>query len=254
MRSPIHHRKSIPFFYDKSEAEFKQDSYERFDPMVFRQTALHLADEFWEKYPLQPLFDFAKTQLPENPRDIVELGCSTGRWIATMAGDYPEAHCWGIDYSYQMLKRAKEYWCDEKTIYLDASRMGFPRSLEIKGHKISNLQFGLAKAGDLPFDSDSQDLLLHSFLLDRVDEPADALREMYRILRPGGRMIFITPLNFVNGHHWARYYPAIKIYKLMQEIGFDILDWQEGMELIEPLDMRGNGVRWNCIGVAAVKL
>ncbi len=253
MKSPILHRQSIPFFYDKSEAEFQQDSYERFDPMVFRQSALHFADELWGKYPLQPLFDFAKSHLPSNSENITELGCSTGRWIASLAKEYSSANCWGIDYSYQMLKRAEEYWCAEKTIYLDASRMGFPRTLELKGHKITNLQFGLAKAGDLPFDQESQDLLLHSFLLDRVDEPANALREMHRVLRKRGTMIFITPLNFVKGHHWARYYPAIKIYKLMEEIGFEILDWQEGIELIEPLDMRGNGVKWNCIGVAATK-
>ena len=47
MKIPIQTRQGIPFFHDKNEKEFQQDPYERYDPMVIRQSALHLADELW---------------------------------------------------------------------------------------------------------------------------------------------------------------------------------------------------------------
>jgi ubiquinone/menaquinone biosynthesis C-methylase UbiE len=254
MNPPINFRQSIPLFCNKTETQFQQDSYERFDPMVIRQTALHLADELWGHYPLQALLDFAEAYYPEleNPK-IVELGCSTGRWIATLAKTYPAAICWGLDYSYQMLKRAREYWVEDKSIYLDFTQQGFPSILELKGETLSNLHFGMAKAEELPFAADSQDLLLHSFLLDRLDEPLKALQEMYRILRPGGKMIFITPLNFQKKQHWEKLYPAIKLYQLLLQTGFTILDWQEDFRIREPLDARGNEIEWKCVGVVLEK-
>jgi len=255
MKSPINFRKAIPLFVNKTEAQFKQDSYERFDTMVLRQTALHLADKIWGSYPMQAILDFAKPHLPQTDKPtILEVGCSTGRWIATLAKTYPNATCWGIDYSYQMLKRAQEYWVAGDSVYLDFKQQGYPKTLELAGEQISNLNFGLAKAADLPFKEHSQDLVLHSFLLDRVDDPKKALAEMHRILAPGAKMIFVTPLNFQKSQLWELYHPPIKIYQLLMELGFDILEWEEEMVIREPLDLRGNAIHWKCIGVVALKL
>ena len=51
MKPSITHRKEIPFFHNKTPQEFKQDIYERYHEMVVRQSALHLADQLWGKYP-----------------------------------------------------------------------------------------------------------------------------------------------------------------------------------------------------------
>lgn len=254
MKTPINFRKAIPRFYKKSEVETQKDPYERFDTMVMRQTALHLADQIWGHYPMQGILDFAKTYLPEteNPA-ILEIGCSTGRWIASLAQSYPKASCWGLDYSYQMLKRANEHWVLGHTTYLDFSKQGHAGILELQATPIDNLKFGLAKASELPFADHSQDLLLHSFLLDRLDDPKKALQEMYRVLAPGAKMIFVTPLNFQKSNLWELYHPPIKIYQLLVELGFDILEWEEEMEVLEPLDLRGNAVDWKCVGVVARK-
>ncbi len=253
MRAPLLHRKSIPFFYDKSPAEFQKDRYERYDPMVIRQTALHLADDLWKKYPLQSVLDFAQPYLPATPQTITELGCSVGRWIATLAQGYPEANCWGLDFSYQLLKRGREFWVEEKMIMLNSAHLGFSGIQMLRGQALDNLHFGLAKAADLPFEDNSQDLVVHSFLLDRVADPAAALREHFRVLSPGGRMIFITPLNFQEAGLWEKYYPAIKIHRLLEQLGFSILEWRDDLEIIEPLDARGNSVVWRTIGVVVQK-
>jgi len=254
MNSPIRTRNSIPFFYDKSEVDFQKDTYERYDSMVIRQTALHLADEIWEGYPLQSIMDYLELHLPNNEDcNILELGCSTGRMIAEIAIKIPDAHCWGIDYSYQMLKRANEYWVKGDTVYLDFRNQGFPNILELKNTPIINLKFGLAKASDLPFADHSQRFLLNSFLLDRLDDPEKALQEMHRVLEVGGKMLLVTPLNFLQKKHWDKYFPPIKIHQLLMNIGFDILDWEDNILIREPMDLRGNAVEWKCVRVVVQK-
>jgi ubiquinone/menaquinone biosynthesis C-methylase UbiE len=48
-----------------------------------------------------------------------------------------------------------------------------------------------APAEDLPFDDDSFDAAVSTLVLCGVDDQPRALRELRRILRPGGRLIFI---------------------------------------------------------------
>lgn len=251
MKKPLSYRQEIPFFYDKTEKEFQKDPYERYDPMVIRQSALHLADDLWSKYPMQAVLDFAEKNWPDSTiKNVLEIGCGVGRVIANIAENYPDSNCWGIDYSYQMLKRAREVWLMGDTLNLDLSRYGFSSIYNLNKQTQSNLQFGLAKASALPFEDQSQDIMISSFLLDRLDAPLNALIEMRRVLRPGGTIIAITPLNFSQAKHWEQLFPPIKIYQKLNQLGFEILDWQEDIKIYEPLDVRGNAVAWNCLGFA----
>ncbi len=255
MKSPVFQRKGIPFFYDKSEIEFQKDIYERYDNMVIKHSALHLADELWGNYHLQSVLDFAvahyKTQTLSN---VLDIGCGVGRWIASLAQANPMANCWGIDYSYQMLKRAHEFWVEGNDIFIDVSNKGFSNTMNLAGYQMSNLNFGLAKAVDLPFADGSQDLVLNCFLLDRLDDPSKCMIEMKRVLKPNGTLILVTPLNFNKSMHWNDWYPPIKIHQFLIKIGLNILDWKEDMVIEEPLDVRGNFVRWNCVAIAAKKI
>lgn len=252
MKSILLNRKGIPFFHQKTALEFQQDVYERYHEMVVRQSALHLADELWGNYPFQPVLDFAKTHYSSDYQHIVEIGCSVGRWIATLAKAYPKAICWGIDYSYQMLKRANEFWVQGKKIEVDLTEKGFSK-IVAKGEQLNNLNLGLAKAENLPFQDNSQDLVLNSFLIDRLENPKKGLVEMYRILKPNGKLIVVTPLNFNKSEHWQTYFPSNKIHDLLQKIGFEILDWKTDIVIGEPLDFRGNMVRWKCLGFVVRK-
>ncbi len=254
MQEPISSRGAIPFYYDKSEAEFQADPYERFDPMVVRQSALHLADAIWGHYPMQAVLDFGKPYISlASEAKVVELGCGVGRWIATLAQTWPHAQCWGLDYSYQMLRRAQEYWVDGATVHLDLRAKGFPERRSLVGRSLPNLSFGLAEASQLPFTDNSQDLVLSSFLLDRLSNPKRGLAEMSRVLKPGGRIILITPLNFSKAEHWEQFYPPVKIALLVPDLHLQILEWQEGIEIHEPLDAHGNGVHWKALGMILEK-
>jgi ubiquinone/menaquinone biosynthesis C-methylase UbiE len=48
-----------------------------------------------------------------------------------------------------------------------------------------------AAAEDLPFDGDTFDVAVSTLVLCGVDDQTRALRELHRVLRPGGRLIFI---------------------------------------------------------------
>ncbi|MCB0651201.1 MAG: class I SAM-dependent methyltransferase [Saprospiraceae bacterium] len=254
MKKPLRYRNGIPFFYDKTATDFKKDIYERYDDMVVRQTALHLADALWGHYPIQAVLDFAEEHYQNYPEhNILEVGCGVGRWIGSLAKSFPKSKCHGIDYSYQMLKRAREFWVDGKELIIDLRSKGFSDRLKIQGHQLENLQLGLAKASDLPFAKESQDLVLSSFLLDRLENPGEGLLEMHRVLKPNGLLILITPLNFKQAEHWAAYYPPVKLVELLTKIGFAIIDWQEEIIIREPIDFRDNAVTWKCLGVIASK-
>ena len=88
MKKPLRYRNGIPFFYDKTATDFKKDIYERYDDMVVRQTALHLADALWGHYPIQAVLDFAEEHYQNYPEhNILEVGCGVGRWIGSLAKD-----------------------------------------------------------------------------------------------------------------------------------------------------------------------
>jgi len=48
-----------------------------------------------------------------------------------------------------------------------------------------------ASAEDLPFDDDSFDVVVSTLVLCTVDDQQRALRELQRVLRPGGKLLFI---------------------------------------------------------------
>ncbi len=222
--------------------------------MVSRQTALHLADDLWMGYPMQPILDFVMKHADlTEARHIFEVGGGVGRIIGTIAENNPQISCWSIDYSYQLLKRSKEYWMEHATIKIDGGTRGMGSRI-VRGRQLSNLQVGLAKAEDLPFDDASQDLLVHSFLLDRLDDPYQGLLEMLRVLKSGAKMIMVSPLNYLKRKHWQDFYPVEKLCRVIEAAGFNIEIIERDMMLVEPLDLHGNVVLWKCLGLVCSKM
>jgi len=59
------------------------------------------------------------------------------------------------------------------------------------GEQVPGAQLVQASAEDLPFEDDSFDTVVSTLVLCGVDDQSRALREARRVLRPGGRLLFL---------------------------------------------------------------
>lgn len=121
---------------------------------------------------------------------------------------------------------------------------------------------------DIPVEDARFDRVLFNQVLEHVPEPPLALQEMYRVLKPGGRIFCSVPLFFQE--HQAPYdffrYTQYGLRKLFTDAGFEIvrLEWLEGffgtvayefrhMYFHLPSDvasMRALGPRWRLLYLA----
>lgn len=244
---PVKFRRSIPFFCEKTETAFKKDKYENYEEVVTRQIRLHLADDARKVYPFQPILDWIFAEIQEiQPLKIVDIGCGVGRLIGELSIRFPDAECWGIDYSYQLLRQANDYWIAGKSVALNDGDRGF-EPLTISGKALKNLHFGLAKGEELPFENGALDLVCSNFTLDRFDDPILALSEIFRVLNSTGKALIVSPLNFQKKEHWQQFLPTKRLLEQVQEMGFIIENYDDNKSVFEPLDGRGNGIVWQCL-------
>jgi SAM-dependent methyltransferase len=60
-------------------------------------------------------------------------------------------------------------------------------------HRAPAVRRACGLAGALPFPSGCFDVVMATWLLEHLDRPAPVFAEISRILRPGGRFVFLTP-------------------------------------------------------------
>ena len=122
----------------------------------------------WYATPLGQLVDRVEKEavfdlLPDlDGRRVLEVGCGTGNISLTLARR--GAQVVGLDVSSPMLAAAQQ----------KARQHGFPLNL-IRG-----------LAGSLPFNEESFDGVISILALDFISDRPGALRELMRVLRPGG--------------------------------------------------------------------
>jgi SAM-dependent methyltransferase len=244
-RPPLRYRRGMPWYADKSPAALRADPYEQYDPMVLRQTALHLVADWWPTYPFQEVLDWCLARLPATPAmgNALEVGCGVGRFIGEVARARPEWSCVGLDYSHQLLRQAGRYWCGDGPIEIDGRDRGFTVA-RLTGFRLPNVQFALADAADLPLRSGSMDWIIAAFVLDRLADPAAALAEWARVLRPGGHLLLTLPYNFQRAELWSHWYPPDKLAQWLDRNNWRIAE-QRRFEIIEPLDRHGNALHWH---------
>jgi SAM-dependent methyltransferase len=111
---------------------------------------------------------------------LLDLGCGAGENSVYFAKK--GAHCVAADYSPGMVDVAL--------------KLAAANGVQIEGHT--------ANAMDLDFPDNTFDLVYASNLLHHIPNPRIALKEMHRVLKPGGKACFWDPL---------RHNPVINVYR-----------------------------------------
>ncbi len=84
----------------------------------------------------------------------------------------------------------------------------------------------VGSATDIPLGDAGFDTIVSTEVLEHVPDPQKALREMYRVLKPGGYLILSTPM------YWPRHempydyfrYPYDGLLHLVKESGFELVE------------------------------
>ena len=106
---------------------------------------------------------------------ILDVGAGTGNLTIGALERWPQTVVTAVDGSSGMLKRAET---EVK------SRLG--------GAGLERIEFVVSRAEELPFADGSFDLAVSSFVFQLLSDRPAAFREVWRVLKPGGRLGFVT--------------------------------------------------------------
>jgi len=103
---------------------------------------------------------------------VVDLGCGGGLDVFLAATKvWPNGKAIGVDMTPEMIERARQN--ARKTVH---------------GRALSNVEFHLATIEQLPLPDASVDCVISNCVLNLVPDKRTAFREIYRVLKPGGRL------------------------------------------------------------------
>lgn len=115
---------------------------------------------------------------------VLEVGCGWGRILVGLKQRIPELNIFGLDLVLELIQHAQDVV-----------------PAETGGQRVA------LSAGDaqrLPFEDASFDAIVSARVLQYVPDPAAALREFARVVRPGGKVVVLLP-NKLNPARWYRY-------------------------------------------------
>ena len=106
---------------------------------------------------------------------IADVGCGNGIYLAELARRGFPGRLLGVDLSPGMLAAARE-------------RLAMAAERAVPAARVA---LACADATALPLPDDAVDLTLAPHMLYHVPDPEDALRELRRVTRPGGRVVIV---------------------------------------------------------------
>ncbi|MFD2617646.1 demethylmenaquinone methyltransferase [Terrilactibacillus laevilacticus] len=117
-------------------------------------------------------------------RTAIDLCCGTGDWTLALGESVgPNGHVVGLDFSDNMLEVAK---------------------MKLMETKLQNIELKQGDAMSLPFDDNSFDYATIGFGLRNVPDYLTVLKEMFRVLKPGGMAVCLETSQ-----------PTLPVYKQM---------------------------------------
>jgi demethylmenaquinone methyltransferase / 2-methoxy-6-polyprenyl-1,4-benzoquinol methylase len=175
---------------------------------------------------------------------VLDLAAGTGTSSVTFATS--GADCVACDFSLGMLQAGKA--------------KGVPRTS-------GRVAFAAGDAMRLPFKDDSFDAVTISFGLRNVNETQAALAEMYRVTRPGGRLVVcefsritVPPVDMLYRRYLTGVLPAIARRVARNPVAYEYLaesitDWPAQRELAGVIRAAGwSSVKWRDISLGVVAI
>jgi ubiquinone/menaquinone biosynthesis C-methylase UbiE len=112
-----------------------------------------------------------KQMTPADQR-VLDIGCGTGLFAVRVLQHFREARVWGFDLSSKMLERG----CD---------------TFQTCPHNDGRLHLVRGDSERLPFRDNTFDVITCSHSFHHYPDQANAVAEMHRVLRPGGRLMIV---------------------------------------------------------------
>jgi ubiquinone/menaquinone biosynthesis C-methylase UbiE len=144
------------------------------------------------------LLDRLDATVAAGAREVLDVGVGTGNLTRVALARWPDVRITAIDASREMIGAVEALLEDGRPE--DAHR----------------LRTAVAFADQLPFDAGMFDLAMSSFVLQLVPNRAAVLREVRRVLRPGGHFAYVTWLA-----HRGVFAPDRVFDTMLDEYGFD---------------------------------
>lgn len=122
-------------------------------------------DQSWRKYAV-------KAAAPVQGQTVLDVACGTGDLSQAFAAS-PAAHVNGLDFTQEMLDVAEQ------------------KRSRLSQQIASKLTYQQGDAQQLPYEDASFDVVSIAFGIRNVGDPAKALAEFARVLKPGGRLVIL---------------------------------------------------------------
>jgi ubiquinone/menaquinone biosynthesis C-methylase UbiE len=153
-------------------------------------------------------------------KSILDVGCGIGHWGQVLTPYFAkDAQLVGIDREQEWIEKASER----------ASRLGLGE----------RYRYQLGDATKIPFEADTFDLVTCQTLLIHLKDPVVGLKEMLRVLKPGGRVLFAEPNNFARLTVASNLSKELPVDQVVERLKFDLIV-QRGKEAL--------GLGFNSIG------
>ncbi len=127
---------------------------------------------------------------------VLDCGCGSGSITIGIAEVVASGQVVGIDIGQAPIEHAREL---------------------ARERKVSNVKFEVASIDAIPFENASFDAVFSNFVLEHLRSPADALKEMHRVMKPGGVIGLVG--NDVDGRLLSPTDdPIVELFKLRERV------------------------------------
>ena len=154
---PAYYRRNFHWQTDGYFSEHSAEVYELGVELLFRGTA-----DVMRRQIIPPITRFLRS---ERATRLLDVGCGTGRTLHQIARTHPDLRLWGVDLSPAYIKVARE--------------------------RVRDATLAIENAEHLPFADGAFDIVTSVYMFHELPRNArrNVVREMLRVLRPGGLLV-----------------------------------------------------------------